>query len=188
MIVGEKIQEAVDLMERGLNEVAFAALCTAISETIKKSVGKNDLADSDYQHFIKENWQLIPFMSLPEALPLPLNVPFGLKRIVPRFNVHHGAEEIILLVINQTLMTGRLPTSFAINSNSAFEVKDNKCFLPNTLLGGLVGIVIVQPINKDEIIPDKYWINISGFKMFVSELWGRVDLAERIMKFQLEED
>lgn len=187
MTVGENIQEAVDLMERGLSEMAFAATCAAICETIKKAVGKPDLSDSDYQRFIRENWRLIPFMSLPEALPLPLNVPFGLKRIVPRFNVNHGVDEIILLVISQTLIIGKLPPEFAINSNGVFEVKNNKFFLPNTLLGGLLGIVIVQPINKDETIPDKYWINIAGFKMFISELWGRIDLAERIMKFQLED-
>jgi hypothetical protein len=31
-----------------------------------------------------------------------------------------------------------------------------------------------------------YWISISDFKMFISELFGRQDLAERIMKFYLE--
>ena len=187
MTVGQNIQEAVDFMEKGLYEIAFAATCAAISETIRKAIGKPDLSDGDYQRFVRENWRLISFMSLPEALPLPMNVPFGLKRIVSRFNVNHGAEEIILLVINQTLIRGKLPTEFAINSNSLFEIKDNKCLLPNTLIGGLLGIVIVQPINKDENIPDKYWINIAGFKMFISELWGRIDLAERIMRFQLED-
>ncbi len=187
MIVGEKIQEAIDFMEKGLHEIAFAATCAAISETIRKESGKADLSNSDYQRFVRENWQLIPFMSLPEALPLPMNIPFGLKRLVPRFNINHGADEILLLAINQTLILGRLPTEFAINSRTLFEIRENKCFLPNTLIGGLLGIIIVQPVNKDETIPDKYWINISGFKMFISELWGRIDLAERIMKFQLED-
>ena len=187
MTVGENIQEAVDFMEKGLHELAFAAACAAIGATIRKAVGKSDLSDGDYQQFVKGNWHLIPFMSLPEALPLPLNVPFALKRIAPRFNVNHGADEIILLIINQTLMMGKLPSEFAINSKSSFEIKANRCFLPNTLIGGLLGIVIVQPINKDETIPDKYWINIAGFKMFISELWGRIDLAERIMRFQLED-
>ncbi len=36
---------------------------------------------------------------------------------------------------------------------------------------------------KDEIISDNYWFNISSFKMFVSEFWGRIGLAERIVKF-----
>lgn len=188
MTVGENVKEAVDLMEKGLSEIAFAKACAAISETIRKAVGKTDLSDGDYQRFIRENWRLISFMSLPNALPLPMNIPFGLKRLVPRFNIHHGAEEIISLVISQTLFIGKLPPEFALNSNGVFEVKDNKFFLPNTLLGGLLGIVIVQPINKDETVPDKYWMNIADFKMFTSELWGRIDLAERIMKFQLEID
>ena len=188
MTVGQNVREAVDLMEKGLPEIAFAKACAAIGKTILKSVEKTNLSDDDYQRFIKENWQLISFMSLPQALPLPMNVPFGLKRIVPRFNIHHGAEEIVSLVINQTLFIGKLPPEFALNSNGFFEVKDNKLFLPNTLLGGLLGIVIVQPINKDETVPGKYWMNIADFKMFTSELWGRIDLAERIMKFHLEDD
>ncbi len=188
MTVGQNVQEAVDLMERGLYEIAFATTCAAINETIKKTVGKSDLSDGDYQRFVRENWRLISFMSLPKALPLPMNIPFGLKRIVPKFNVHHGAEEIILLVINQTSLIGKLPPEFAFNFNGLFEVKKDKFFLPNTLLGGLLGIIIVQPINKDETIPDKYWMNIADFKMFTSELWGRIDLAERIMKFHLETD
>jgi len=188
MTVRENVKEAVDLMERGLPQLAFVAACAAIGETIKKMSGKTELSEGDYQRFIRENWQLISFMSLPQALPLPMNIPFGLKRIVPKFNVHHSAEDIILLVISQTLFIGKLPTEFAFNSNGFFEVKNNKFFLPNTLLGGLLGIVIVQPINKDETVPDKYWMNIADFKMFTSELWGRIDLAERIMKFQLETD
>lgn len=188
MTVGKNVREAVDFMEKGLAEIAFAKACAAISETIRKAVGKTDLSEGDYQRFIRENWQLISFMSLPQALPLPLDIPFKLKRITPRFNIHHGAEDIISLVITQTLYIGKLPSEFAFNSNGFFEVKDNKFFLPNTLLGGLLGIVIVQPINKDETVPDKYWMNIADFKMFTSELWGRIDLAERIMKFQLETD
>jgi hypothetical protein len=188
MTVGQNVQEAVDLMEKGLPQLAFAKACAAISETIKKAVGKTDLAEGDFRRFIRENWQLISFMGLPNALPLPLDIPFKLKRVMPRFNVHHGVEEIISLVISQTLFIGKLPSEFAFNSNGLFEAKDNRFFLPNTLLGGLLGIVIVQPINKDETVPDKYWMNIADFKMFTSELWGRIDLAERIMNFHLETD
>lgn len=188
MTVGENVREAVDFMERGLSELAFAKACAAIGETIRKTTGKPDLSEGDYHRFIRENWQLISFMSLPQALPLPLDIPFKLKRIVPKFNVLHSAEEIISLVVTQTLYTGKLPSEFAFNSNNFFEAKENKFFLPRTLPGGLLGIVIIQPVNKGETIPNKYWINIADFKMFTSELWGRIDLAERIMNFHLDID
>ena len=186
--VGDFVQEAVDLMNSGSYEKAFAPTASAISETAKKAFQKAALSDDNYKTFIKENWRLISFMGMPWALPLPMNIPFGLKRIVPAFNVHHGAEEIIQMAILQTLRTGRMPAAFAFNSTGKFEIKNAKLLLPNGLICGLLGSVIFHPANADETIGEKYWINISDFKMFISELWGRADLAERIMKFYLERD
>lgn len=186
--VGEYVQEAADFMNSGSYRLAVAPTAMAMDATIRKAVGKETLSEDDYKRFLKENWQLITFMGMPRALPLPLNIPFALKRIVPTFNVLHGAEEIILLVISQSLAIGKLPPAFAFNSNGKFEVKSGKLLLPIGLVTGLLGSVIFHPTNKDEVIGDKYWISISDFKMFISELWGRDDLAERIMKFYLERD
>ncbi|HSK72440.1 MAG TPA: hypothetical protein VK892_12125 [Pyrinomonadaceae bacterium] len=186
--VSEYVQEAVDLMESGSYEFALVPTVAAIGETIRKTSGKEDLSEYDFQEFIKANWQLITFMGMPRALPLPLNIPFGVKRIVPTFNVHHGAEEIVLLVIAQILRTGRLPEEFAFNTAGEFEIKDGKLLLPDSLIYGLLGGVIFHPTNKDEITPDKYWLSVADFKMFISEFWGRQDLAERIMKFYLERE
>jgi hypothetical protein len=183
MAIGQNVQEAIDCMERGLFEMSFIAACTALSETIKRSLEKSELSETDFKTFVKNNWHLIAFTGLPRVLPLPLSFPFALKRIVPQFNVHHGAEEIIVLVIRQTLAAGRLPAVAEFNSNDSLEVKNNKLLLPKSLIRGLVGVVIVQPVNSDETVPDEYWINISDFKMFVSEFWGRIDLAERIVNF-----
>jgi hypothetical protein len=179
--VGELVQEAIDFMNAGSYEAAFAPTCAAINETAKKT-----FETENYQRFIRENWQLISFMGLPRALPLPLNIPFALKRIVPSFNSHHGAKEIIFHLVQQTLATGKMPAQFAFAATDVFEIKRNKLQIPLSLLGGLLGVVIVQPVNREEIIDDKYWMNIADFKMFISELWGRIDLAQRIMKFYLE--
>jgi hypothetical protein len=186
--VGEFVQEAVDFMNSGSYLRAVAPTARAIEATIEKSLEKTSLSEDDYKRFIKQNWALITFMGMPRALPLAMNVPFGLKRIVPSFNVHHGAEEIVLLVVRETLKFGRIPAEFAFNSSGSFEIRNGKMLLPRGLVNGLLGSVIFHPNNKDETIGEKYWMNISDFKMFISELWGRQDLAERIMKFYLERD
>lgn len=179
--VGELVREAVDFMNAGAYDAAFAPTCAAINATSKKAFDAEN-----YEKFVKENWALISFMGLPRALPLPLNVPFALKKIVPSFNSHHGAKEIIFHVIQQTLATGKMPAQFTFAATEIFEIRRNKLLLPVALLGGLLGVVIVQSVNKDEIIDEKYWMNIADFKMFITELWGRTDLAQRIMKFYLE--
>jgi hypothetical protein len=186
--VGEYVQEAVNFMNSGSYDLAFSPTALAIDATARKAFEKDTLSEMDFQRFLKENWPLITFMGMPRALPLPMNIPFGLKRIVPTFNVHHGAEEIVFLVISQTLKFGRMPAEFAFNSAGKFEVKSGRLLLPIGLINGLLGSVIFHPTNRGETIGDKYWISISDFKMFISEFWGRSDLAERIMKFYLERD
>ncbi len=186
--VGEYVQEAADFMNSGSYLRAVAPTALAIEATMRKAFEKDTLSEDDYKRFLKQNWQLITFMGMPHALPLPMNIPFGLKRIVPQFNVHHGAEEIILHVLRETLKSGRMPPEFAFNSSGRFEIKDNKLLLPRGLVNGLLGSVIFHPTNCGETIGEKYWMNISDFKMFISELWGRNDLANRIMKFYLERD
>ena len=46
----------------------------------------------------------------------------------------------------------------------------------------MLAAVITSPLNKAEAVPDSYWIAVGTFKMFVSEWWGRIDLAKRVVK------
>ena len=187
-IVGENVQAAIDLMSSGAYRNAFLPASLAVESTIRKSTGREVVSEDDLRRYLKENWALITFMGMPRAMPLPLSIPFGLKRIVPVFSVHGGAEEIVDLVVTQTLRLGRLPDEFAVNSGGTFEIKDGKLLLPIGLINGILGSVIFDRSNGDEAIGVNYWISISDFKMFISELWGRADLAARIMKFYLERD
>lgn len=182
--VGELIQETIEAMEGGATETAFAFACAALDATLKKSLETDVLSGGDYQKFIKRHWQLLAFMGLPRALPMPLNVDFRLKTLVHGFHIN-GAEEMILHLVRQTAAMSRTPAQFKFHTGNVFESRGNQIFIPATLIGGLVGIVIFQPANKNQSVPDKYWINVSDFKMFVSEFWGRIDLAERIMNFYL---
>lgn len=180
--VGELIQESIEAMEIGASEKAFAAACAALKTTLKKSLGTEDLNNGDYFNFVKRHWRLLAFMGLPRALPIPLEVDYKLKGILHGFNIS-GAEELALHLVRQTAMMGRTPPQFKFHSGARFEISGNQVLVPATLIGGVVGLVILQPANRGETVPDKFWINISDFKMFVSEFWGRIDLAERIADF-----
>lgn len=184
--VGPIVQEAMDLMNSGLYQAAMRPTAMAIAATTAKATEKELPGELDIERFLKDNWPLITFMGMPRALPLPMNVPFGLKRIIPTFNSLHGAPEIISLVVNRTLQLGIMPTEFGFNSTGTFEIKGGKLLLPIGLVCGLLGSVIFHPTNAGESIGDQYWISVSDFKMFVSELFGRKDLADRIMKFYLD--
>ena len=182
--VGELVQQAIEALENGAADEAFAAACAALEATLKKTLETDDLSSGDYQKFVRRHWQLLSFMGLPRALPMPLNVDYKLKGIVHGFNLN-GAEELILHLVRQTAVMGRTPAQFKFHKATTIEIHGQQIFVPLSLIGGLVGIVICQPANKNETVPDKHWMNISDFKMFISEFWGRIDLAERIMNFYL---
>jgi len=181
--VGSLVQEAIELTNQGFYERAYMPTANAVAMTIAKESQGDGSSELAIQRFVKENFPLITFMGIPSALPLPLNIPFAVKRVIPHFNSLHGAEEIVSMTLTDTLKFVGLPETFAVGSNGIFEVRDGKVWLPIGLIGGLLGSVIFHPINAGETIGEKCWISISDFKMFVSELFGRRDLAERIMKF-----
>ena len=186
--VGEIVQEAIEMMDRGSREAAMRPITLAVQATAGKALATDEVRELDISAFVRANWTMLSFMGLTQALPLPLKIPFALKRIVPTFNSLHGAEEIVALVINQTLQFGQLQPHFSFNSTGEFEAKGGRMLLPNGLPTALLGTVIFHPINSDETIGEKYWFNFGDFRMFVSELFGRQDLAERIIKFYQDRD
>ena len=183
--VGELMRESIEALENGATDAAFASACAAVGETLRKSLETEDLNGTDYQKFIKQHWRLLCFMGLPHALPLPNAVEFNLIKLIHGFTLRN-AEDLILHIIRQTALMGKLPPQFRFHSGNTFEVVNNQILVPAALVGSVIGIVIFQPVNKDEAVPDKYWLNVSDFKMFISEFWGRIDLAERVMNFYLD--
>ncbi len=180
---GKFVQETIDLMNSGAYEAALLPAIKAIESTIAKEHNKDKVGDLDVQRFLREHWNLIVFMGLPRVSPLPLSIPFAIKRIVPSFDVHSGLFETIFFVLSKTRQFGSLPDEFKFNSSGELEVTDGKVLLPISLVLGLVGSVVFHPLNKDEEIGEQYWMSVGEFKMFVSELYGRQDLAERILRF-----
>jgi len=185
MSTGENVQQAIELMAKGSYDLAYLHAANAVTLTINKADGTDGISELATQRYIKENFELISFMGMPNALPLPLDIPFKVKRMIPAFNVLHGAEEIVTLMLIETIKFGRMPDVFAAGSSGKFEVRGGRLCLPSGLVCGLLGSVIFDPVNAGEQIAEECWISISDFKMFVSELFGRRDLAQRIMKFYL---
>ena len=181
--VGEIIQESIDLMERGLIEKAFAKACLASRETIKKSMEKDELTLFDYKSFVGENWDLLSFMCFPNAASPYLNLHFMIKDISMNPRRNYTLKEITVYLLTYAVKHGKIPDNVKFYNEEKFEIRREKLFVPVNLLKGLLGLLVAHPVNKHEKIPDQYWINISDFKMFVSELWGRIDLVERIRKF-----
>lgn len=183
--IGEIIQESIDLTERGLYDKAFAIACVACRETIKKDTEKDELILFDYKNFIDEHWDLLSFMCFPEMKSPYLDIQFTIKEISMNPRRSYTVKELVVYLITHTLKSGKIPGDIAFFSGNDFEKNDGRLFIPTSLVSGLLSLLVVHPVNAKEEIPDKYWVTISDFKMFISELWGRIDIAKRVRKFYL---
>lgn len=184
--VGSLVQESIDFTDRGLLEAAFVSACGAFSETAKRAFEKESLSETDYKKFIEENRRLISAMGVPSALQ-EIKSPFELQKTAPQIRTSYPLEDFLFYVVYQATVSGKLPAAFTF-SNLASESNVGKVLLPVNLIWGLLASVIFHPANEDETLPDKYWFGVGDFKMFISELWGRRDLVERIMKFYQERE
>jgi hypothetical protein len=179
--VGQVVEETINLCDRGLDDFAFVSACDAVRQTAAKVYLDQQIPEPEFQRFIRDNWRLISFMGIPRTDPIPVNLPFSIRRSVTSLNIHNLVEEIVIFSARQSLATRRMPPEITFGRDPGIVIKEDKLYFPKSLIFALLGSVILNPVNKDESVPAHYWINIWDFKMFTSELWGRMDLAERIM-------
>ena len=179
--IGALVEEVLNLTTRGQFEFAFLPACEAFNRTAKEIYQNEASAEPEFQRFIKENWRLISFMGVPNPDSIPANLPFGIRRAVPSLNMPNLAQEIIIYAFRQTLHTRRFPPEIGFHKLTTVQVKEDKLLFPQSLVFAIAACVVFNPINKDEKISELYWLNIRGFQMFITELWGRYDLADRIM-------
>ena len=179
--IGLLVEETINLSDRGIPEYAFLTACDALNQTAQKVYSDEETAEPQFQRFIRENWRLISFMGIPRSDTIPANLPFGLRRVVPSLNMPNLILEIVIYAVRHTLSTRRMPLEVGFATFGGITVENERLLFPKSLLFAILGSVIFNPVNKDEKVPAHYWINVWDFKMFTSELWGRMDLAERVM-------
>ncbi|MCO6511177.1 MAG: hypothetical protein J5I65_10345 [Aridibacter famidurans] len=184
--VGTLVKEAADLNEGGLSSQAFLRACDALRLTIAKASGSDDPRLPELRNVIDEHWELIRFMSFPGIDSPYVDLPVVIREISLNPRRKYTSKEIVLHLVSQTLRLRQVPEGFGFTSSIHFEMKGDVLLTPVTLISGLLAFSVVHPVNASEEIPDKYWISISDFKMFISEFWGRMDLAVRIRRFYVD--
>lgn len=180
--IGELVQETIDYSSRNLPARALIPACIAYNETAKRAFVSDELSQLANKKFMNENWWLINFMGLRQPSQLPESIFQEAQKIIPGFNRSQTFEDIILFIIRVNLISGSMPPGFNFNDSNRLEADDGEILLPPTLSNALVGVAIFHPVNRNESISENYWINFGNFRTFVSELWGREDLAKRAIR------
>lgn len=183
--VGERIKEAIDHMDRGDYALALTPVCIALDITSQRHFSKNRSSRSTYKRFVQENLWLISYIGFPGLMATSIRIPFSHPEAKPDSAGNIGLEDVIYHVIRCSLIHSD-DTSAKVNWNNAISLdidpSSGNLILNPQLIWGLVGAVVFCPANKAEVIPNQYWLTIADFKMFASELWGRIDIAKRIVK------
>ncbi|MEK7723969.1 MAG: hypothetical protein AAB336_06445 [Acidobacteriota bacterium] len=178
--IGQLVEETISVADRGLPEFAFYNACEALNQTAQMIYKDEELVEPAFQKFIRDNWRLISFMGF-GGMEFPENLPFTLRRSVAALNMPFLAQEVVIYAVRHTLSTHQMPLGVGIAHVGHLRIENDKLLFPKNFLFAILGSVILNPINKNEEVADKFWISIWDFKMFISELWGRIDLAERVM-------
>lgn len=184
--VGDRIKEAIDDINQEKLELALSHVCIAIDITARKLSGAEKSKKTDYKKFLLEYMWLITYMGIPGLMAPGISFNFKHKDIKSDAEGRCGIEDVIYHVIRCGLIHSTGADSKIVWSHD-INISDGKnLVLPDNLIWGLIGAVVFCPANKDELIPEIYWISIDGFKFFIQEIWGRVDLAQRVIKLNFK--
>ena len=182
LTIGDHIKEAIDYMDKGKLENALLSTCIAIDLTAQKITGKQS-SRTDYKKFISDYMWLITYIGLPGIMAGGIKIPFKHHDIKPDVDGYCGIEDIVYHVIRCSLVhsTG-LDSKIVWCENTIIgNDRNGNLEISNKFIWGLIGAIIFCPKNKEEKIPETYWIRINDFKWFIQELWGRIDLIKRII-------
>lgn len=177
--IGERIQEAIEHMEQGETTQALASACIALDATVQRQT------DCVLKRFVHDHLWLITYIGFPGLTVSTIKVPFSHPGMKSDTSDFVGIEDIVLHVIQCSLNhTGERESKITWNDKAALGLDpEGNLILNSGLIWSLISTVIFSPCNKMEFIAEHYWLQVGEFRMFISELWGRMDIAERIVKF-----
>jgi hypothetical protein len=183
--VGEKIREAIDWMGRGNMAQALGAVSIAVDMTSRRHAGSERSGHAIRRRFVHDYLWLIARLGFPAWPPAAARNPVTPGEAKSGGAAAADVEEIVDHVIRCGLSRsdGRASKIAWRRAIAVGRDEEGNLVLNEGLFWGLVSAVVFAPVNRLESIPDEYWLQVGPFRMFISELWGREDLARRMIRF-----
>jgi hypothetical protein len=177
MNVGEHVVCAIDDYEVGKVNSALLHACIAVDGTsCKLSSGKQDNRKRYVACLRQYYWLLEPMigagLNLVETrftnVPLPNNSSPDLAEIVYeefRCNHAHGSDH----------PPGHsLVTSIGTHA-SHWLLGDGHLHMPDRVVFALLGVAVFSRVNRDQQVPDTYYLSLGSDRFPLNEWWGRED-------------
>jgi hypothetical protein len=156
-------------MDRGQVALALSPACLALDVSAQRYAGASSSSESATGTFVRDHLWLITYVGFPGLSSASARIPFSHPRVRPDAAGTVAIEDVVYQVVRGSLTHEDDP-----GGNPA---------LSRDLVWGLIASVVFAPVNARESIPDNYWISVADFKMFISDVWGRIDIPKRVIKF-----
>jgi hypothetical protein len=185
--IGDRIQEAIDYMDKGKIELALTPTCIALDITAQEYYLKNKSSGKNYKNFIQEYLWLITYMGLPGVLSNSLKIPFKHSDVKLDQDGFCSLEEIIYHVIRCGLIHGNgIDPKIEWNKIITLGLTQNgNLLLSDKLIWGLIGSIVFSEVNSNQKTGDFCWISIADFKFFINDIWGRIHIPKKIVKMYI---
>ena len=184
LTVGDRVQEAIDYMDKGKIEHALTPACIAIDMTAQLYYKKEKSSKVDYKNFIKEYLWLITYMGLPGIFSNSLKIQFNHPNIKLDQDGFCSIEDIIYHVIRCGLVHSDGIDS-KIEWNKIITLgngRNGNLLLSDNLIWGIIGSIVFSEVNANEKVGEFCWISIADFKFFINDIWGRIDIPKKVIK------
>ena len=173
--IGQRLQSAIDHMDKGEYELGLSDICIALDNTAKRHFHKSDSDRTAYKEFLKENMWLILVTCLDACLSPQVKLPFQHDKIKSSQDGYSTLEDIVYHAIRCELIhdTGE-KSKIVWNDYVSLAINDQGYLLLSPpFIWGLALAIITCESNKDERVDAGSWIQTMGYKYLINDLWGK---------------
>jgi len=172
MIIGSRVADAFDHLEKDDPDGAMFAICAAIEATAAKEYGQG--GRSTYKKFVHDNLRVITRVGLGIYIH-NLNVAISHPEVPTDANGLCSFQDVMYHAVRCSLYhEAALPSVISFQKERVLHASGGHIVLPSSLIYGLVMSVVIAPVNAAEQSPKINIFNIPEFgPLPVNQMWGR---------------
>lgn len=183
--ISDRIQRTIDYMGQNPPNIdaALHEVCTALDITSWKYYKAQKSSKKLYQRFLDENMKTILLMGMGPGAPLTpdIKIPFQHKYVHSDADGYCTLKDVIYHVMHCGLKhdTGE-DNNIIWNDRISMMLNAQKQLLLSLgFIWGFALIVIICPINKNEKIGERTWIEMLQLRYLINDLWGYCDFPRK---------
>jgi hypothetical protein len=172
---------AIDDWERGELESAILHACNAVDGTAKK-LHPNLGSNARFTRLLRDNYAVFGPMAAPGIALAETRWPVRVAK--PKAGGGNPDIADVIYGIHRCAHGhgDALPDGFELLADAAgpdrvtrMHVEKGHVRLSDRVIFGLLAVAVLSPANKDQKVPDGYYLSFVGERFPINEWWGRVD-------------